>query len=157
MKRRKTWREKLADSKDLPRVERIPPGMSKMWGTGTIVIPAPKEVEEMMRKVPKGKLATINSIREALALKHKATIGCPITIGIFARIAAEVAKEDENEGKMRIIPYWRILRSGGEINVKYPDGAAGQKKRLESEGHKVIAKGRKWIVQDFERFLVKLE
>jgi alkylated DNA nucleotide flippase Atl1 len=153
MKPRKTWREKLADSKDFPRVEKISQGMSKIWGTGTIAIPAPKEAEEMMRKVPKGKLATINSIREGLARKHKATIGCPITTGIFARIAAEVANEDENEGKKRITPYWRILKSGGEINTKYPGGGAGQKKRLEAEGHKVIAKGQKWVVQDFEDFL----
>ena len=156
MKTRKSWREKLADNKDLPRVEKIPEGMRKVWGTGTIVIPAPKEVDELMRKVPKGKVATINSIREALARKHNATIGCPITTGIFARIAAGAAAEEEGEGKKRITPYWRILKTGGEINTKYPGGDADQKKRLAAEGHKVKAKGKRFFVEEFERFLAKL-
>jgi hypothetical protein len=62
--------------------------MSKRWGTGTVVVPVPIEVDEMMRKVPAGKLVTINEIRAALARKHKATIGCPMTTGIFAWVAA---------------------------------------------------------------------
>ena len=48
---KKTWQEKLVDSKDLPRVERISEKMSKRWGTGTVVIPAPKEVDEIMKQV----------------------------------------------------------------------------------------------------------
>jgi alkylated DNA nucleotide flippase Atl1 len=156
MKPRKSWREKLADSKDLPRVETIPEGMSKLWGRGTIVIPAPKEVDELMRKVSAGKVTTINALREALARKHKATIGCPITTGIFARIAAGAAAEEEAEGKTRITPYWRVLKSGGEINAKYPGGIEDQRRRLEDEGHRVVAKRKKFVVQDFERYLAKL-
>ena len=48
---RKTWQEKLADSKGLPRVGEITDNMSKRWGTGTFIIPAPIEVDEVMRKV----------------------------------------------------------------------------------------------------------
>ncbi|MCP8317137.1 MAG: hypothetical protein H3Z51_09825, partial [archaeon] len=69
-KRRKSWQEKLADSKGLPIVEKITDKMSKKWGTGTVVIPAPKEVDEIMKKVPKGKLITINEIRVILAKRH---------------------------------------------------------------------------------------
>ena len=153
----KSWREKLADSKDLPRVERIPEGMKKIWGPGTIVIPAPHEIDELMRKVPRGKVTTINTLREVLARKHHATMGCPITTGIFARIAAGAAADDEAEGKKRITPYWRTLKSRGEINSKYPGGIEGQKMRLEAEGHQVTAKGKKFFVRDFERFLIKPE
>jgi alkylated DNA nucleotide flippase Atl1 len=156
MKPRKSWREKLADSKDLPRVETIPEGMSKLWGRGTLVIPAPKEVDGLMRKVSPGKVTTINALREALARKHKATIGCPITTGIFARIAAEAAAEEEAEGKKRITPYWRVLKSAGEINARYPGGIEGQRRRLEDEGHRVAARGKNFVVQDFERYLAKL-
>jgi hypothetical protein len=49
--------------------------MSKRWGTGTCVIPAPREVNEIMRLVPRGRLITINQIREVLAKRHKASIG----------------------------------------------------------------------------------
>ena len=75
MKLKKSWREKLTDSKDLPRVVEITDKMSQRWGTGTVVIPAPKEVDEIMRKVPKGRLITINQIRAMLADRHCATIG----------------------------------------------------------------------------------
>lgn len=75
MKLKRSWREKLADSKDLPRVVEITDKMSQRWGTGTVVIPAPMEVNEIMRQVPKGKLITINQIRAKLAEKHNASIG----------------------------------------------------------------------------------
>jgi alkylated DNA nucleotide flippase Atl1 len=155
MGRKKSWTEKLADSKDLPRVEKIDEKKSKRWGTGTFVIPAPKEVDEVMRKVPKGKVITINEIRRILAKKHRATIGCPITTGIFAWIAAHAAQEAAAEGKKRYTPYWRTLKSGGVLNEKYPGGIANLKRKLESEGHRVISKGKKYIVQDHEKSLVK--
>jgi len=154
--KKKSWTEKLADSKGLPKVEKITDKMSKRWGTGTVVIPAPREVNEIMRKVPEGKLVTINEIRAALAKKHKATIGCPITTGIFAWIAANAAEEQRQAGKKDIIPYWRTLKTGGGINAKYPGGVEAQKKLLEKEGHKVIQKGKKYVVADYEKALAKI-
>jgi len=154
--KKKSWTEKLADSKDLPKVEKITDKMSRRWGTGTVVIPAPLEVDSIMRKVPEGKLVTINEIRSALAKKHKATIGCPMTTGIFAWIAAKAAEEQRQGGKKYITPYWRTLKTGGVINAKYPGGVEGQKKQLEKEGHKVIQKGKKYIVADYEKLLIRL-
>ena len=155
MRKKKTWCEKLQDSKDLPRIEKITDRMSKTWETGTLVIPAPKEVDELMRKVPEGKLTTINDIREELARKHKATIGCPITTGIFASIAAHAAEEQKQKGQKNITPYWRTLRVGGVINEKYPGGTEEQSRLLSEEGHKVIQKGRKYAVVDYEKSLTK--
>jgi len=126
-KPRKSWQEKLADSKDLPKVEKITEKMSKRWGTGTVVIPTPKEVDEIMRGVPQGKLITINQIRAKLAQRHNATIGCPITTGIFAWIAANAAEETSTEEKKDITPYWRTLKTGGVINEKYPRGVESQR------------------------------
>jgi hypothetical protein len=74
-KLKKTWREKLHDSKDMPKVVEITKNMSQRWGTGTVVIPAPIEVDEIMRKVPRGRLITINQIREIVAKRHNASIG----------------------------------------------------------------------------------
>jgi len=155
MGQKKSWREKLADSKDLPKVETITEKMSKRWGTGTVVIPAPKEVDEIMRKVPKGRLITINEIRGILAKNHGATIGCPITTGIFAWISAHAAMEEATEGKKKITPYWRTLKTGGELNPKYPGGVEGQKARLQLEGHKVVQRGKKYIVVDYEKSLIR--
>jgi alkylated DNA nucleotide flippase Atl1 len=156
MSKRKSWSEKLKDSKGLPQVQKITDKMRERWGSGTVVIPAPMEVDEIMRKVPEGKLTTINEIRAALAKKHGATIGCPITTGIFAWIAANAAEEKRQNGEAETTPYWRTLKAGGVINEKYPGGAEVQKKLLEDEGHKVIKKGKKYIVFDYEKSLAKL-
>jgi hypothetical protein len=153
---KRTWTEKLNDDKGLPKVEKITDKMSKRWGSGTVVIPAPREVDELMKSVPEGKLITINEIRAALARKHKATIGCPITVGIFAWVAANAAEESRQKGERMITPYWRTLKTGGVINEKYPGGGEGQKRLLEKEEHKVIRKGRNYIVVDHEKALVRI-
>jgi hypothetical protein len=155
MPKRKTWREKLADSKDLPKVVKITGKMTKRWGRGTCAIPAPREVDAIMRKVPDGKLITINEIRQTVAKRHKATIGCPITSGIFAWIAAHAAEEAALAGETEITPYWRTLKAGGELNPKYPGGVARLKSLLEAEGHRVVAKGNKFVVVDYESRLVR--
>jgi len=137
MKKKKSWTEKLHDTKDFPRVEEITEKMSKRWGKGTVVIPSPLEVDALMKKVPKCKVTAINHIGAALAKKHNATISCTITTGIFARIAAGAAEEQEQQGVRDIAPYWRTLKEGGLIKAKYPGGVEGQKSLLESQGHKI--------------------
>jgi alkylated DNA nucleotide flippase Atl1 len=156
-KKKTTWVEKLNDSKGLPKVEKITEKMSKRWGTGTVVIPAPIEVDELMRKVPAGKLTTINDIRAALAEKHKATIGCPMTTGIFAWVAANAAEEREQKGEKNVTPYWRTLKAGGVLNEKYPGGVEAQRLRLEREGHTVIKKGKNNLVQNYEKSLIQID
>jgi len=74
-KRKMSWKEKLTDSKDMPKVVEITENMSQKWGTGTVCIPAPIEVDGIMRQVPRGKLITVNQIREVVAKRHSATIG----------------------------------------------------------------------------------
>lgn len=156
MRTRKSFREKLADAKGLPEVKEIPPNVAARWGVeGTMVIPAPAEVDALMRKVPRGRVTTVNRVRAALAAKHGTTVACPVTTGIFASIAAHAAAEDEAEGRKRVTPYWRLLKEGGELNPKYPGGLAGQKKRLTAEGHKVVARRKRMFVTAFERRLAK--
>jgi len=136
--KRKSWQEKLADDKGLPKVAPVCGNMTKRWGTGIMVIPAPREVDELMRRVPKGKVTTINRIRVALAKKHGADFACPITTGIFAWIAAHAAEEARSEGKKRITPWWRTLKGEGELNPRYPGGLEHQITLLRAEGHELL-------------------
>jgi hypothetical protein len=154
MKKKKTWREKLADDKELPKTGRLAGGMSKRWGEGTMVIPAPLEVDAIMKTIPKGRLVTVDGIRARLASKHRVTIACPLTTGIFAWIAAHAADEAEKEGRRRITPYWRVLKARGELNAKYPGGITGLKRRLAAEGHRFAQKGGRCFVADYEKSLV---
>jgi hypothetical protein len=159
-KARQTWREKLetqGKKNNLPRVIEIDEKMSQRWGTGTCVIPDPMEVDEIMRSVPKGKLTTINQIRAKLAKKHSVTIGCPITTGIFASMAAHAAEEDAAEGKKDITPYWRTLKVGGTLSDKFPGGVEAQAEKLKAEGHTIDTdrKGKPKKVKNFEEALVE--
>ena len=155
--KKQSWTEKLYDTKDFPRIEKITEKMSKRWGaTGTVVIPSPLEVDELMCKIPKGQLTTINQIREYLAKKHGATICCPLTSGMFARIAAEAAEEQKQQGKKDTTPYWRTLKEGGIINPKYPGGIENQKQLLEQEGHTTFQKGKKYFINNYNKALTKL-
>ena len=153
MRPKKSWREKLADSKGLPKVGAVTGKMAKRWGRGKMVIPAPLEVDSLMKQVPRGRLVTINELRAALATRHKASFACPLTTGIFAWIAAHAAAEAKRDGAKRITPYWRTLKNGGELNPKYPGGVQRVAKRLKAEGHQVVRKGKRLFVADYEKAL----
>lgn len=150
MYRKRSFREKLADAKDLPRVERLTGGMKHRLGAGTMVLPSPAEVDQLMRRVPRGRVTTINELREALAFRHHATTACPIVTGIHAWIAARAAGEEEAAGRTRVTPYWRTLKQRGELNGKYPGGLPGQRRRLTAEGHRVVRRGARAFVEDYQ-------
>lgn len=136
---RKSWREKLADDKGLPKLGRVEGKLRKLWGTGTMVIPAPREVDAVIRTIRKGRTATINDLRTKLAAKHRVDLCCPITTGIFSWIAAHAAAEDEAAGKKRVTPWWRVLKAGNKLNPKFPGGVREQTRRLRAEGHRIAA------------------
>lgn len=147
---KRTWRDKLFAKDALPKIETVSDKTNTHRGSETMVIPAPVEVDQIMWMVPRGKLITINKIREVIARRHEASTACPVATGMSAWIAAQAAAEDEAEGRNRVTPYWRTLKKDGELNPSYPGGLEEQKARLEAEGHLIVRKGRKLIVQDYE-------
>jgi len=56
----------------------------------------------------------------------------------------------------RITPYWRVIKTDGSLNPKFPGGAKAQAAHLRAEGHKIAAaKGKKPPkVKDFDKILV---
>jgi hypothetical protein len=151
MKGRKTWREKLETEQE-PRV------VDDSRGRGRMLIPKPLDVDALMRKIEKGKLATVEQIRERLAKDFGADFSCPMTTGIFLRIAAETAEEDLSKGEKQITPYWRVVKADGSLNPKFPGGVEAQAARLREEGHSIEpGKGKKPPrVKDFEKSLQRL-
>ena len=77
-------------------------------------------------------------------------------VGIFVGIAARAAEEAKASGEQNVTPYWRTIKSGGELNEKYPGGVESQAAHLKAEGHSIEAKGKKVRVMDFEKKLVEL-
>lgn len=143
----------------MPRIEFISfdNKMAKRFGCGNMLIAAPIEYDEVMKKVPQGKVITSDQIRAYLAKKHKADFTCQLTAGIFINIAANASQEREALGSKDITPYWRTLKKSGELNEKYPGGIDQQRMLLEMEGHIVIKKGRRYFVEDYEEALFQLQ
>jgi alkylated DNA nucleotide flippase Atl1 len=126
------------DNPNLPKLVEILPNMRKRLGTGTMLVPSPGEVEAFIRTVPKGSVTTVSRIRRFLADKYSVDVTCPLTTGIFVRIAAEAAEEDASKGVAKITPYWRVVRDDGSLNPKFPGGVARQAERLRAEGHRIL-------------------
>jgi len=132
------------DNPNLPKVVDIPLQWQKRTGPGSMLIPSPHQVEALIRGVRKGRLVTVARMRQILAAQFMTATTCPLTTGIFVRIAAEAAEEDAQAGKSRITPYWRVVKEDGSLNPKFPGGAARQAERLRAEGHRIVpAKGRR--------------
>ena len=156
---RKTWRQKLEEEHpEYGKIVDIPPKMQDRFGTGKMLIPKPLDIDALIKKVTKGKLATVSQIRDKLAKAVHAHCSCPMTTGIFLRIVAEAAEEDLNSGKSEVTPYWRIIKADGSLNEKFPGGAQAQAARLQEEGHVIEPnKGRKPPrVNNFEKSLQEL-
>jgi alkylated DNA nucleotide flippase Atl1 len=159
---RKTWQEKLEDKASLPKVLRLEKGFpcyNAVHNMGAevgdeIVLVNPSEVVAIMKQVPKGKLTTIIEICKKIAKQHGVRGCCSLTTGIFIMTAANAVEEASNEGKSLDIPYWRTLKADGFLNAKYPGGQEAHKRMLEQEGHRVLQKGKKFLIQDFQKHLV---
>jgi len=143
---KKTWNEKLNDSKDMPYVAELDCKYGAMFGRLMAVVP-PLEYDEIMKLIPRGKLITVDVINDYLAKRHNADWTCFMTAGIFMRIIANASDE---RGGVDETPYWRTLKKGGELNGNYPHGIEGHRMLLEMEGHKVFQKGKKFFVEDYE-------
>jgi len=134
----KTWRGKLKEEHpNHGKLVPIPPRWRRKFGSGKMLIPRPLEVDAVVRRVRKGKLATQSLVRAELARRAGADAACPLTTGIFLRIVAEAAEENRRAGKTRVTPYWRVIKDDGRLNDKFPGGAKAQAALLRSEGFTV--------------------
>lgn len=139
---KKNFNAMLHDSKDMPKIQTVTDEATiKRCGGDKMYFAPPLAYDEVMKRVPFGKLTTVGEIREYFAKKSGADFTEPITAGIFVSIAAWASHQRDNDKT----PYWRTLKSNGELNDKYPNGALAQKELLEREGHVIAQKGRKVI------------
>jgi alkylated DNA nucleotide flippase Atl1 len=155
MKTRKSWQEKFEVAvKGLPKVVDVPPTWEKRMGGKKILVPTPKLVDAVIRKVPKGKLITAGQVRAKLAADFKADSTCPMTLGIFLRIISEYMEELRGQGQSNISPYWRVIKDDGKLNNKYSGGIASHAELLRKEGFQITGKPENLRVADFEKSLV---
>ncbi|MDE7133636.1 MAG: MGMT family protein [Lachnospiraceae bacterium] len=148
---KKDFNAMLHKATDMPKIQIVTDEATiKKYGGEKMYFAPPLTYDEIMKKVPYGKVITVGMIRDYLAKENGADFTDPITAGIFVSIAAWASyqrTEDET-------PYWRTLKANGELNPKYPGGVEAQKEKLEAEGHAIIRKGRtniKYYVKEYEQ------
>jgi alkylated DNA nucleotide flippase Atl1 len=149
---KKTYIEKLNDLKDLPKVVELNEKAQKKFSGKTMVVPKPTDIYDIMKNIPQGKLITTSEIRKIISKKYKTDTTCPLTTGIFTNISANASVELNDN-----MPYWRTLKSKGELNPKFPNAPEEQIALLEKEGFEIIKKGVKnikYFVKDYDKYLV---
>lgn len=153
---KKDFNAMMKNNKDMPKTQIIEDEKTiKKYGGTKMFFAPPLYYDELMKKVPKGKLITVSQMRNYLAKNNNADFTDPMTAGIFVNIVAWASYQRSTD----ITPYWRTLKSGGELNVKYPEAIELQKRLLEEEGHIIISKGIKnikYYVENFEKSLIEL-
>lgn len=153
---KKDFNAMMKNNKDMPKIQVVEDEKTiKKYGGSKMLFAPPLYYEELIKRVPKGKLVTIGQMRDYLAKQNNADFTDPMTAGIFVNIVAWASYQRNSD----ITPYWRTLKSDGELNSKYPEAIELQKRLLEKEGHTIISKGTKnikYYVKDFEGSLVKL-
>ena len=154
---KKDFNAMLADSRDMPKIQIVTDERTiQKYGGNRMYFAPPAAYDEVMKKVPFGKVITVGGIREYFARSNDADFTDPITAGIFVSIAAWASYQRDTDKT----PYWRTLKAGGELNPKYPGGIDSQKQMLEAEGHRIIQKGRKnirYYVADYEKAVFDIE
>lgn len=152
----KDFNKMMKEDKGMPKIQIVTDEKTiKRYGGRKMFFAPPTFYDEIMKKVPKGKLITVNQMRTFLAKKNNADFTDPMTAGIFVNIVAWASYQRNTD----ITPYWRTLKSDGSLNEKYPEAISLQKRLLEEEGHTIITKGTKnikYYVKDFENNLIEL-
>jgi hypothetical protein len=123
--RRKTWSEKMAHP-PAPEVQVIDKPFGGAPSGAKMLIATPIIVKAYIEEIPNGSTKTVPGMREDLAARYKADFTCPLTTGIFTRIAAESALDDLNGGKSveDITPFWRIVDPTSPLAKKLSCGPA---------------------------------
>lgn len=153
---KKDFNAMLHKATDMPRIQLVTDEKTiQKYGGEKMLFAPPLAYDALMKQIPSGKLITTKELRAYLAKQNGADFTDPMTAGIFISIAAWAsAQRTEN-----LTPYWRTLKTDGELNAKYPGGIEAQKSKLEAEGHTIIQKGRKnirYYVENYEAALYEL-
>lgn len=119
----KSWRQKLEGGKPA-HVEVLKKRFGGAPEGAKMLVATPRLVDEYMRAVPSGDQRTVSQMRSDLAAAHGAHISCPISTSIFARIAAEAALEDAQDGVPldEVTPFWRVIEEHGTVAKKLSCG-----------------------------------
>ncbi|EOH80968.1 MGMT family protein [Enterococcus malodoratus] len=152
----KDFNAMMNEDKGMPKMQIVTDEATiKRYGGTKMYFAPPLDYNEIMKRIPYGKIITTSAIRDYLAKQNDGDFTEPITAGAFISIAAWASEQRDTD----LTPYWRTLKAKGEINPKFPGGVDAQIEKLEAEGHTVVCRGRKifrYYVENFEEAMYEL-
>ncbi len=158
MSKKQSWREYLESVDE--KIHVITPEWEHKYGKGKILIPAPRDIERIIRQVEKGKLITVEMIRDYLAKEKNVKLTASTPTSIYLKKIALASEEEQNQNKKEITPYWRVLKLNGLVNEKFPGGLETQLMLLKKEGHDIELFGKRKKVPkvvEYEKYLIQLK
>lgn len=133
--KRKSWTEKLNIDRS-PVIEKVDRDFAGIRAGQMMLIPTPAIVDAYIRRIPEGSEVDPNTMRKDLAAEYHAEVTCPLTTGIFIRIAAEAAYEEYQKGQPldKITPFWRVISEKSPTAKKLTFGTGLLKAQRKKEG-----------------------
>lgn len=125
----KTWQQKYEDRPNI-EIKTLDKPYAGHEPGDIMLISTPAEIESEVRKLNRGETLSITELRDRLARKHRADFTCPLTTGIFLRIAAERSLEADEKP----MPFWRVIDSRDPLANKLSCGPDYIAKQRHSEG-----------------------
>ena len=131
---KKTWQQKL-DIDQQPQVKKSDKDFAGIRNGQLMLIPTPRMVDAYIRQIPRVKQVDTQTMRRDLAAENHAEVTCPLTTGIFIRIAAEAAWEQYQKGTplKQLTPFWRVINEKSPTAKKLSFGTEFLKKMREGE------------------------
>ncbi len=146
--------DKISENRKIKIIDALPEGVKWAPAGSSMVVSTPKEVYSLIAGVPKGKLITLDTLREKLSIKYNTDVTCPLSTGIFVNVASTASEEMLVLGIQDRAPWWRVLKNDGSLNPKAPGGPETQKAYLEAEGYSFSQHGKKIRVTNFNTYLL---
>lgn len=117
------------------KIVAIPTKMEKFYGKGKMLHPSVEVIEELIKTIPKGKVATIDSLAKRLAKDYDTGVTCPMRTGNAIK---KIAERYSNNNIDFQIPFWRIIRSD-KLVIKFKNFEYWAS-QIEDEGFKLLYK-----------------
>ena len=93
-----------------PKIKKLDFNFTDMKKGELMLISTPKDIVKFIKKIPPAKKYNFKDIRLKLAKKSKADNTCPVTFGIFLRLAIEYSILEAKYLKLKHpnFPFWRV-------------------------------------------------
>lgn len=89
------------------KIVEIPVKMEKFYGKGSMLHPSKEDIEALVKTIPRGKIATIETLCNKLSDIYGTDVTCPMRTGnTIKKISENYAIDTVDEN----LPFWRVVK-----------------------------------------------